>query len=532
MSKSTGFRYTGAVKIYQVLVLCAAALAGISCDTPQSGGGVPLRGDFLEPEPGEGIYLATAESSRVAIQAESEAVSPLVAVPDEMLVIATINANLDLDNSEEQIIVVKRRDDPSDRIRLLIADFDELRGQYRLTWEGVTSATNIRSFSVFTSDLVGDHQDEIVAVGTDSSGNQTMDVFRRAGGTMMMTGLQFRRIFSATTDGTIEIEEQQRGTAYRTLQSPGESHHIVAYRRRTDAENPLDLIRTVYRWQNRTEQFEALEVEEIAGERLEQAQLRELYAGDANLLERFLQGPWFRTTGEQIGDGLEMAFFDPTGQELSLFRGDAQERYEWLNSYKTLYEGGPGLWINARNLVLRTVRKQMSITVLNLDTIRLSVEGAEYWNGTYQRMSAGIQGSVLRRYDVARPDFLLNGVYRNETHEELVFEEPFFRFRADGIDWRGGFHLIHFQYPILELKVVDARQGDRLPGDGRPDNIPENSQGTFSVRFRVDYQEQRSEDRIVRRLVLHPVVLSVHGIRETGGTTFVLEQVEEFLLPG
>lgn len=477
------------------------------------------RGQEIVPEAAEGIVLAQQESAGVAIQGEAEETQPRIDLEDGLLFISALDVNLDLDEPEEQIVVVKRSDDPEDRVRLLIADFDTLRSTYRLSWEGVTRATNVRTFAVYTLDLVGDHQDEIVAVGTDSAGRQTMNVFRRRLSSEAGTELAYREVFAAASDGSIEIDDQPRSDAYRTLQSNGVSFPVLVYRQNTETETPLDLIATEWIWRAAENRYVATSSVPIPAMQIQEEQLRELYNADAPAMERFLSGPWFRAQGENIGAVAELAHFDPVSREVVLFQDGAQERYEWLNSYKTLYADGPGLWANLRNDVLRTVRRQVSITVLGLDTLALSVEGAEYWNGRYQRMTPGIQSGVVRRDGIAPAGFSLSGVYRNENDVEILFDNPRFRFRTRDFDWAGGYNLIEFGEPILELKVTDF--------DLVPRSVQQRSDESFSIRYALEYSEQESDNRILRRLTLRPVELTIDGVRPTGGLALILEQVEE-----
>lgn len=477
------------------------------------------RGQEIVPEAAEGIVLARQESAGLAIQGEADETQPRIELEDGLLFISALDANLDLDEPEEQIVVVKRPNDPEDRVRLLIADFDTLRSTYRVSWEGVTRATNVRTFAVYTLDLVGDHQDEIVAVGTDSVGRQTMNVFRRRLSSGVGTELAYREVFAAASDGSIEIDDRPRSDAYRTLQSNGVSFPVLVYRQNTETETPLDLIATEWVWRAAENRYVATSTVPIPAMQIQEEQLRELYNADAGSVERFLGGPWFRSEGENIGPVAELAYFDPATREVVLFQDGAQERYEWLNSYKTLYADGPGLWINLRNDVLRTVRRQVSITVLGLDTLVLSVEGAEYWNGRYQRMTAGIQDGVVQRDGISRPDFSLSGVYRNENDVEILFDSPRFRFRTRDFDWAGGYNLIQFGEPILELKVTDF--------DLVPRSVQQRSDESFSMRYALEYSEQVSAARILRRLTLRPVELTIDGVRPTGGLALILEQVEE-----
>lgn len=509
-----------------LVVIVLTALAACGADE-ESTAFAPPASDAIVPTATEGIVLARSETPVVAIQtSDEEEIGVRVQLSDDYNLLATYDVSRDLSEPDKQIIVVKRREDPSDRVRLLVAKFDPLRNAFRITWEGETYATGVRSFSVQTMDVVGDHQDEIVGIGVDSDGNQTTNVFRREPAENAASDLSYYQIFGETADGSIEIVEERRSDGYRTLQSSGVSFPIVTYSRDTASDDSLDLIRSEFRWSADREQYVLVSTAEISRGEVEQEQLRTLYDADADAVEAFLQGPWFKATGQEAGNAIELAHFNPAGGVLTLYQQDAQERYEWVNSYKTLYEGGPGLWVNLRNQVLRTVRKQMSITVLGTDSIRIAVDGAEYWNGRYQRMTSGIQESVIRRYEVGRPEFSLQGVFRNENDEELLFEEPRFRFRTNRFDWGGGYNVIDLGQPVLELKVVDA-EGDALI-DGLH-RVP-GQNGSFNARYAMDYSEQRSEDRIVRRLVLRPVRLTVDGIESVGGEPITLEQVEEFLI--
>ncbi len=497
-----------------------SAILLVGCEdteTPQS----TERGRQIVPEAGEGIVLARQESTGLSIQTEDEEINPRVELPEEMLFITALDVNLDLDEPEEQIVIVKRRDDPDDRVRILVADFDTLRSVYRITWEGLTLATNVRTFAVTTNDLVGDHVDEIIGVGTDRQGRQTMDVFRRVQGTVSgVTGLTYRNVFSVATDGSIEIDTRPRSDAYRTLQSDGVSFPIDVYRQNQETETPLDLIRTRWSWNIGDSRYVQTAIEEIPAVQIEEEQLRELYDAEPEVIEAYLKGPWFRSRGERLGQSIELAYFDSSRREIVLFHEERQERYEWLNSYKTLYASGPGLWINLKNNILGTVRRQLSLTVVGADAIQIAVDGVEYWNGNYQRMTSGIQSGILKRYALESPSFVLDGVYSNENGAEMVFGRPFFHLRTKEVDWNGGYNLIRINdRTILELKVVSFSE--------IPEGIDRSDDGGFGVQYAVEYQEQQSEGGSIRRLSLRPVLVTVDGVKNRRGNEYNLEQVIE-----
>lgn len=494
------------VLTYMIVGLSILSIGGCSPDAAQTSH--PVRQEII-PEAGEGIVLARSETSGMSIQGEEEEISSKVELPDEFVFISASDHNLDLDDVDEQIVVVKRRNDPADQVRILVTDFDTLRNTYRISWEGATRAQNVRTFAVYTADVVGDHLLEIVCFGTDEEGRQSLNIFRRQQATAG-SGLSFREIFASVADGSIEIEEQPRSDAYRTLQSSGASFSIQVYRRNVATDVPLDLVRSSWYWRAQEGRYVLGSTESIPEMEIEEAQLRELYNAESEEIEQFLKGPWYRSLGDELGDDFELAFFDPIDREIVLYRSDTQERYAWLNSYKTLYADGPGLWMNLRNEVLGTVRRQLSITVRGLDALHLTVEGAEYWDGEYRRMTSGIQSGILRRYTIEAPDFELSGIYRNENDEEFLFDTPYFQFRSAEHTWSGGYNLVEIGVPVLELNVLQSEPEE-------PSNRA----------YTIEYREQRSEGQTVRSLRLSPVELTVDGPRDVPGTPIVLEQVVE-----
>jgi hypothetical protein len=110
-------------------------------------------------------------------------------------------------------------------------------------------------------------------------------------------------------------------------------------------------------------------------------------------------------------------------------------------------------------------------------------------------------------------------VYSNENGVEILFDRPHFRFRTRDFDWSGGYNLIQMEEPILELKVTEA---DLVPSTAR-----QREDGSFSVRYAVEYTENEADGRLLRRLSLNPVQITADGARRTGGVALIMEQVEE-----
>jgi len=496
----------GVFSLSAVILLVAAGFRGGDARTETHSVGGP---QYIVPAAGGDISLSNRPRTAVSIQDREETPQPKVPLSQDYVVSQIINANLDLDQMDEQIIVYKGRDDSSDRIRLLLAAFDGIRGSYVPVWEGVTGANNIRTFAVYNKDITGDRNPEIVAFGTDNRGNQTLDVFRRSS-SPSGSQLQFEPILSVVADASIEIEETERSDAYNNSQALGAAFPVAVYKRNEEGDNPLDLIKTTYYYHPGRGDFIVGADEEIPGTGIEEAQLEALYDAETDVIHDFLSGPWFRESGP-TADG-ELVFFDPVRESIVFYRGDTQESYLWMNSYKTVYRTGPGLWVNVRNESIQTVRRQASIAISSIDSISLDLEGTDIWDGTYRRLTQGLQESLLNRgASVARGiESVPEGLFRADSGEEIFFASPLFTMRQNGSEMNGAFALYELGSPVLQLQMIN-----------------QNGLVTNKETYRFEYSETQSDDRTIRRIELTPARLKVDGLisLESSGTRR-FEQIE------
>lgn len=467
---------------------------------------------YIVPEAGEGVTLSASVQTPIAIREQTAAQNLKVSLPSDFIVSQVIDTNLDRDQMEEQIIVFKRRDDPEDRIRLLVVDYDTVRNAYVPTWEGVTQANNMRTFALYVNDVVGDHDMEIVALGMNNAGEQTLDLFRRtiapAG-----VGLYYENIASFISDASIEIEETDRSDAYTALQTTGTSFPIAVYSRNRESDNPLDLIKTTYHWRSDAGEYIRTLEEEIPGASIEEAQLAALYEGASSDFEQYLAGPWYQSVAENSSNGeAKIAYFDPRTRRIVFYRGESQESYTWLNSNRTIYRSGPGLWINLHSEAVETVRKQAAVAVPAIDTISVNVEGSHSWNGTYRRLTPSLQRTMIR--ERSRPTRLANlplaGLYKNESGTEILFSGTRFTMREGGTERSGGYSVYRVQDHVLDLKFTDA---NGLVEENRT--------------YLIEYFEDAREDRVVRTVRLTPARVRASGIETITTRSLTLEQIEE-----
>ncbi len=467
---------------------------------------------FIVPEAGEGIELSESASQHtITLRDSEEEVQPRIPLSAEFLLTQVEETNLNRDQHDEQLIAFKRRDDPEDRIRIKVAEFDSVRNTYRVAWEGETRANNVRTFALYTTDLTGNHQLEIIAFGTNNAGEQTLDVFEATdppGG----VSLYYRPVLSVTTDANIEIAEQERSEAYYSMTSSGSSFPIHVYRRDQDSEDERGLIRYSYRYHPDEEQYLEVQRETIPGTEVEEAQLQELYDGDVAAFQRFLRGPWYRTTGSN-SERQELVFFDPVRSSIVFYRGDRQESFSWKDSHRTLHRSGPGLRINLENESISTVRRQVSVTASGIDELIVNVEGSEQWDGRYRRLTDSLQRRLLNERRSAarlRGEELPSGLYRNDSGLEIFFSNPRFTMRDEEQEISGGFAMFELDRPVLQLKEMNS-----------------NGVVISNRTYKFEEETNKTADQLIRTLRLYPARLTAEGVEVQDTEPVTLEQIEQ-----
>jgi hypothetical protein len=491
-----------------VLILAVVLLAG-ACEQEVEIDPVNDPGKLIRPQAARAA-TEQAEAPEPDSHALVGAEEVRISIERDHKIVQVLNLNLDLDQYDEQVVVLKWQDDPESLIHVLVADFDTVRNSWVHTWTGTTQATDIRSFTIFFEDVVGDHNLEIACSGMNSAGEQTLSVFRKTRSPVGY-GLYYTTIADITSDGTIEIQYKDRSQAYQMNQRNGVSFPIVAYASDPDSGNIMDLIQITYNWRFQNNRYVETRRERIAGEQIEEQQLKELFRSDAAAFEQFLSGPWYRVDTVDEGYGYElgdMILFDPDARRMYFYSGGVQEIYVWTKSDRTIFRG---LYISTHNEAISFLRRQVRISVRTLDTIQLEIHGTEEWRGTYRKLTPGLQAELLhaRRAEVHMHPVELQGLYKSDDGMEIFFAPPRFTLTDGDRELHGGFATFRVESEILQLKAV-RRNG--LVQETRT--------------YRIEYNEEKDETRILRTLVLQPGELGVYGFVPSLSDPIKLDQIE------
>ncbi len=417
----------------------------------------------------------------------------------ELLLVKKIN--LDEDRFEEQILIIAETLSGKNELQILVVDRDETRSIYYVSWKTSINAGSKNHIALETMDLIGDHILEIVFMGMDASGKQTLDIFRQTPSTRQQS-LVYENIFSQTALGVIEIQQIPRSDAYNMGQIEDVSFPIIIEEKDPDPEvGPLDTLRTTYIWRFQENTFVPSQIEKIQRQAIQVTGAAEFAPSSTENLKLILEGIWRRDSVPEV-----ILDFQPTQKSIIFSTAAIQEIYQWTNTIRTRPNG---LTIQGVNVL--TIEKkfplqiQYSLIFVNRNRIMLlSSFPEENMPGTYTRVESFQEEKIERT-----TPFELSGTYANESGISMDFQKPFYVWHNATEKLEGGYSLFYLNEWILQLKSISP--------NGRP-------LGTSN--FKVDFFEDKESIQIKRELLLTPVNLTVSGIRPKEGNAVRLQQIE------
>ncbi len=497
-------------------IFCALFLVSLatlfSCRQPGTPE-IPVRtqGGVIIPVPGEGIALFAPGDDGVEELPVETRQEIRVDVPTDFIPHDVLELSLDVDDPDEQIIVFKTRDGQDDRISLLLGDYDPLRDGYFISWQGQTNATSLKTFTLTTQDITGDRRLEIVAFGTNNLGEQTLDIFSQVSSNTY--GIQFRNIISIEADVEIDIRVVERGEFYNSGARNGVPFTITATDQDLESENNFDMIRSVYSWRPSEQRYLLSNTESIPGSRIEQDQLAEVFSGNLQDLQRFLEGPWVRR-----GD-TKMVAFSQIEESIKFIIDDRLIDFQWLRSQPWASTGTRGMTINLRNGNISSVAPLMTIRIEDLNSIyiRLNNEPTEprlwFLTGYYDRMTGASPtalnfSAVLPANHRELHPFGISGLYRSDNNWEMFFSAPQLTLRSQERERTGGYAIFRINdQHILSINYI-----------GTGGTAPEKQQ------FLISYEELEEGDSLRRIILLQEAALSSYGARAITDEVIRLEQ--------
>ena len=326
---------------------------------------------------------ASSSAKKTSITRGDTVLECHVPLLDDETLINIVEMDFDGDGYEDQVIAVKVADSPY--IRLLVCMYHSEVKEYARDVELATKITQINSFSYAGVDLIGDHSRALVYQGFAQNGNAVLQAYlvRKQDGAFSL-----RQIADIVSEGTIYIEQEERGESYEHNLARGQSYAVWVYSADRSRPESSDQIQVCWEWNAPQQKYIQTRKLHIAGSQLVAKDVASIQNGSAETFSTFLDGLWYKlnaSTGEY-----RYLFFNYTERQIIFLLEDDAEVYTWENNIQQYRS----MQIATTNLEIETLRRKINVSLLELDKIRILIQDdvkmliseENAWNGEYKKM--------------------------------------------------------------------------------------------------------------------------------------------------
>lgn len=404
--------------------------------------------------------LPVAADSVLDNSTKTKISSPIPIDPNETL-LDIYAFNLDYDEEEEQILVIRENDDPESLIRIIIADYSPFTKRWTRSWKGPTLVTKAKTFQVSVSDLVGDHNLNIVCTGMNDNNEQTMAIYWKVQNLDSKFVDAFMPIFEQA-GSTVLIESSERPDSYKMDQSNAESWPIFVWKEDYSSGNYLDQIREQWVWSFSAKEYVLKNTESIPGASIARKMAESILDGNEDTFKSFLNGTWYKESIDPLSGNAQFITFQPQDESILFSSEDIIEINNWESSNLTRY----GLYIASNNYSVRNLRRLMDIELAGADAVnvrifqdyRIKADISGKWDGKYRRLGAELAKAFKRPLAMAvNSKLVLSGTYVSEDGQSITFDKQSYK-KTDGSMTETGI------YGIFELagqSILELRKDDK-----------------------------------------------------------------------
>ena len=457
------------------------------------------------------------EEHNVTIVEENTPTSFLSLKSDETL-LSSMGIDLNNDNLDDEIIVVKKVSNP--RLIIVIGIYNPNTKNYVRVSEIQTEVIQFRSFSYNGLDITGEHKTSLVYQGFTENGMSVLQMFLCSG---TADNFSLSKIGDFKSDGTIFIQQYNRTDTYELSQSSGKSFPVWVYS--SDPEegsSSLSQIQTEYDWDPVQRRYVQIRQIKVTGRNLAAKELEKIQDGTVETFANYLNGLWYQISGES--QKIRYIFFDYENSEVIFIDGDIQEVYTWLSS--TLYKNG--IYLSTSNISIENLGRRFAVTLTDIDQVRIRAYddvrmhiGADnLWDGQYKKLTD------TDSFNVQEKD--------NAPVEEIakVLEETSGWYTSDGslFSFKDGKYLIttdeFVQEGVFALSMADGKAFIQFN--------PKESQRYIGDAYLIGFKEvprtvrlkngktKTLYDKDKKTLVLKPIAIMASAINEISGKVVML----------
>lgn len=412
--------------------------------------------------------------------------------------------NLDYDEEEEQILVIRENDDPESLIRIILADYSPFTKRWIRAWKGATLVTQAKTFQVSVNDLVGDHNLNIICTGMNNINEQAMTIYWKIQDLNSKLGDAFIPIFEQT-GSTVMVESSERPDSYKLGQSNAESWPVFVWKADNNSGNYLDQIREEWVWSFSDKKYILKNTEAIPGASIARKIAESILDGSQETFKSFLNGTWYKESIDPLSSSALFITFQPQDDSVLFSGEDIIEIYNWESSNITRY----GMYIASRNYSVRNLRRLMDIELAAADAInvrifqdyRIKADISGKWDGRYRKLGTELAKAFNRPQAMAtNSSMVLSGTYVSVDGQTITFDGESYKLIIGSIIDSGIYNIFELAgKTILELT-------------NKNNSAEKNHRKTYILK---SYEKTGPDGKKSAELSLKEVIISILGPEPT-----------------
>ena len=409
--------------------------------------------------------------------------------------------DLNLDDSEEQLHVVRKQTDPSGHLFLLVAQYNPKTRTWSRILECETLVTQIKTLNLRIKLITGDNIMSLICEGLNDKNESTISIFRILQSQDAANKLLLQPVFSDFSDSVVlENESNENGKTA--------SDSEVISISKNDPDNPEVILEEKWRWDNPTNKYVKYNTQFIQRAKLISSKIAGILNSPTESIFGFVSGIWIKN---QNKDSLIIDF--QTNENLVVF---LMTDYSEIYSIDSVTSTRLGLYISCINQSISTLKRYITLEIKSDNQVELRIfqninvkgESSVDWNGTYSRYVGNTRNKVVYEPASKETSSAINGTYKDTAAQTLIFNYPSYLIRdASNAIIEEGFACM---YSVQGKSLLDL--------------IPTNNPSRPRRTFMVSTKSVTILNIKKGLLLLQPVKISLTGILETGEASIEYER--------
>lgn len=481
-----------------------------SCEKPTASDEIVITKNVIPGQDNEELSEEIISSGDAVVFQEF---SPQILIDRDYSIYEIQNINIDLDESDEQIIIAAPLNDGKAVFQIYVADYNPKKDEYIEIYKDDISFNNLNLVSLLSEDFTGDHIPEVIVTGIDNKDLQVYEIYKMIED-KESEQMNFRKVFSQAVDGVFELNKAERGNDYKIDLLKGDSYSLEVQKKNPDAED--NLIIEKYKWNDSVAYYELSSSEKMNISSSSNQELVKFYRGSSEDYLKFLSGPWFKIkdlNGNPTHNMNEIFMIQIPSQTMTFYANDIQESFTWADDKHPIKYRNVLSFYDVRNNYLTSMYYSISIYIDSFESIQVRIRGNQRWGGTYTQLTDNLQNVLT---DKSKENSLISemeikGLYKTNLNTELIFDSPEYTLKEGGVESRGIYTIFTLNDgPVLEMKEL-------------------NSNGlTVQIKsYKMDYNEISDDLRVIRTITLQRGILNSTGIDLESNSELHFEQIEK-----